>query len=359
MLIAPAQAIAHSSLLEATPAIDSTVEAAPSEIVLRFSDSVTVPDGVVSILDLAGRELADSEVQVDDTTVTIPVDDEGGSGTRVVAWQVISDHGSVVKGSYTYNVGAVTPGSDSGAGAVEGDVVERELLGLFRALSGTGLAFGALLTIMWAVRARRGRDVERARAVLMGCAVVVALAGVTGFAVAGTARGLVGAWLLAGAGVAIVVVVLTVLKARRTLVLVAAAAAMVAVLMGVASSAPSEPEPVLVVQEVSLGDGASAIVTLDPAVAGRTSLIVDVKATDGSPDTDAAEVNVRYKPEGDRFGHFKRELRRDGAGRFAADKLPLPFAGKWEFEVTVSEDKFSAALATFRARVQANPEIDQ
>jgi methionine-rich copper-binding protein CopC len=153
MLVMPMHAGAHSSLLESSPAIGATVDRAPSEIKLRFSDPVVVPEEVVSVLDLQGRNHAEPGIRVVDRDVTIPVSD-GGIGTRVVAWNAISDHGTEVSGSFVYHIEGVTKGAATGVAAIDGHAAAREINNFMRALAGTAFVLLVAVT-MWRVSRRR------------------------------------------------------------------------------------------------------------------------------------------------------------------------------------------------------------
>lgn len=311
-LLVPAAASAHSSLVESTPAIGSTVESAPTEVRLRFSDPVTVPDGVVQVLDLAGGEHVEPGIEVDEDTVIIPVDGEG-AGTRVVSWQAISDHGTEISGSFTYDIGGPTSGAAGGERAAGAGAVQREITDLTRAIAAGGVLL-ALVASAWllAVRRRR-RPIAAGIAAVAGCSAVTVVAVVIG--------GVVG-----GADFV---------------------------------SGTEEPPAIRLDQDISLGDGATATVSLEPTVAGITDLRVDVRTADGAADVGAREANVRYRPTDERFGYFRSELERDGKGGFAAEGVVVPFPGEWEFEVTVSEDEFASSLARFTADIQPNPELEQ
>ncbi|MCW2960132.1 MAG: copper resistance protein CopC [Thermoleophilia bacterium] len=313
LLLLPSTALAHSTLLESTPAIDSTVEVAPDEIVMRFSDPITVPDGVVSVRDLAGREHVAAGVIVDEKVVTIPLDDAAAEGTRVVAWNGISDHGTQISGSFVYHVKQPTAGADQGTAAVAEDTAQRELTALFRTTALTGLIVAIIAAIVVAAARQRARTSAVTRSVLIGTSVVVALAIMGGFVAAPDSD-----WLFAGA---------------------------------------KEPAATRLEQPVSLGDGATATVTLDPVVAGQMDIIVDVRTADGSPDEGAQKSHIRYRPTNRSMGYFKRELTRDGKGQFSADDVTVPFRGEWDFEITVAADEFSASLANFTATIQPNPEL--
>lgn len=311
LLVAPAPVHAHSTLTSSQPAGDSTVPGPVEEVVLEFSDPVVVPDGVVAVFDLYGTDFVQAGVEVDDTTVRIPIEDVGEPGTRVVAWNAISDHGTEISGSFAYHVDGLTAGARGGAAALAGSVREREVVELTRALAGTGVAF-SVAAIVWAMlRRRRGRASRAGAAVVAGCGSIAVVAAGVGIAVGGSA-------FVAGAG---------------------------------------EPPIVRVERVLSFKDGGEAVVALDPSVVGTARIDVDLRAANGDPDDAAEGVHVRYRPADERIGFFRTQLESDGDGSFFADRVVVPFDGAWKFEVVVSRDRFSAALATFEADVHPNPEL--
>jgi hypothetical protein len=123
-------------------------------------------------------------------------------------------------------------------------------------------------------------------------------------------------------------------------------------------SGSGEPAPTRLEQDVSIGEDGAATMTLDPTIAGMSSLAISIRNADGSLNTRARQAHVRYRPSDERLGFFKQELASDGKGGFVADEIIVPFPGDWDFDVTVSEDEFSSALASFDARIQPNPELD-
>jgi copper transport protein len=115
--LAPSAA-AHAVLLDTTPGDGEALEAAPTEVTLRFNERVDLPPQAVRVFDAAGERVdAGSAGLADATTVAAPVADDLGDGLYVVAWRVISADSHPIRGSFTFIVGdadAVDPAAAAG-----------------------------------------------------------------------------------------------------------------------------------------------------------------------------------------------------------------------------------------------------
>lgn len=312
LLALPAEGSAHSSLTASVPKIGATVKTAPDEIKLSFSDPITMSDTMVAVLGLSGKNYVREGITTDDTEVTIPVD-PAGTGTRVVAWNGISDHGTEVSGSFIYNIGAITKGAVGAAGAADSAEAGDEVTEMSRSIAGTSLAL-LVIAGLWLVARRRSRKPAIPATLVLG-----AFGAVFVFAVsAGFISG--GSDLVTGV---------------------------------------DEQGPTRVEQVVSLGEGAAATVTIDPSIAGAVSLSINARSADGKPDDKAQQAHVRYRPADKHLGYFKTDLDRDRVGAFSAENVIVPFSGKWEFEIVVDVDRFSSSLATFTADVSPNAELER
>jgi methionine-rich copper-binding protein CopC len=104
-------AFAHSQLTASTPADQSSVERAPSELVLRFSEPVRLTALTIARAGGADRELAPLPAQrMRDFTVASP---ELELGRYTVSWRALSQDSHVMSGSFTFAI--VQPGVASGA----------------------------------------------------------------------------------------------------------------------------------------------------------------------------------------------------------------------------------------------------
>ena len=102
---APAGVAAHAELLEITPADGTLLDAAPAEVVLRWSEPVSITGGSARVLDDTAAVVSD-EARVDGTVVTIPISGELADGTYTVAWDVISEDSHPISGATVFYVGA-------------------------------------------------------------------------------------------------------------------------------------------------------------------------------------------------------------------------------------------------------------
>ncbi|MGC5289898.1 copper resistance CopC/CopD family protein [Micromonospora sp. DT231] len=162
LLIAPATpASAHAVLESTSPATSSVVPSAPSEVVLRFSESVRKVPGKIRVIAPDGSRADRGEPSFDGGAVRIPVDPAGGRGTYLVSFRVISADSHPVSGAFTYSVGApstppVDSGTDSRANPVVGTAVK---VARFLGYLGLVLLVGPALVLaaLWPRRlSRRG-----------------------------------------------------------------------------------------------------------------------------------------------------------------------------------------------------------
>jgi hypothetical protein len=101
-------ASAHAALTGASPAKDATV-AAPSEIVLTYSDPIRLPRVVLT--DAADKQYQAGRPRAVDNKVTQAVTGALPNGEYTVGWRVVSADGHPVSGTYTFTV----KGSPGGA----------------------------------------------------------------------------------------------------------------------------------------------------------------------------------------------------------------------------------------------------
>ena len=97
-------ASAHAELLGVTPADGSVVQDAPAEVVLRFSEPVSLTGGSARVLD-RGAAVVSGEPRVDGSTITIPLGGELPDGTYTVTWDVISEDSHPISGATMFSIG--------------------------------------------------------------------------------------------------------------------------------------------------------------------------------------------------------------------------------------------------------------
>lgn len=139
LVFAPGHALAHAAFISSQPADGAVVAAAPSEMLLTFSEPVSPlvlrlirPDG--SATDLTGFGTRDAVVAID--LPDLP------EGTSVLSWRVVSVDGHPVGGAVSFSVGA--PSVERPADAADAMPASvRTAIWLLRTLLYGGLLIGA------------------------------------------------------------------------------------------------------------------------------------------------------------------------------------------------------------------------
>ncbi|GID26304.1 copper resistance CopC family protein [Paractinoplanes brasiliensis] len=98
VLLPGVPALAHNALAEATPAKGSTVKKAPTSVKLKFLQKLNPS---YTTLTVSGVEASDPKVDGATASVTF---DPLPNGAYTVAYQVVSQDGHTVKGSYKFTV---------------------------------------------------------------------------------------------------------------------------------------------------------------------------------------------------------------------------------------------------------------
>ncbi|MEU1514947.1 copper resistance CopC family protein [Streptomyces sp. NPDC005811] len=106
------QAAAHTELGTTSPKADATLAAPPAHVTLTFTDPMTQKYAKVAVTAADGTSAASGAVEVDGSTVTLPLTADVPSGRYTVGYRVVSADGHPVSGSYTFTVrSASTPGT--------------------------------------------------------------------------------------------------------------------------------------------------------------------------------------------------------------------------------------------------------
>jgi copper transport protein len=116
-------ALAHAELLGTTPSNGEHLAAAPSEVLLRFSETVTpVRDGT-SVLDGRGKRLGTAQAESvggDSARIRLPLPNSLPDGVYSVTWRVVSADSHPVHGAFVFSVGDAQAAPLAGAGAESG-----------------------------------------------------------------------------------------------------------------------------------------------------------------------------------------------------------------------------------------------
>lgn len=167
LLLSETAALAHAELLETSPQNGAHLDAAPRQVVLRFSESALPVRHGFSLLDGSGRTIATPSahgVPGDATRISMPLPTSLGDGVYVVNWRVVSSDSHPVHGAFVFSVGTAQAAPLADAGAQAGsDRLVGLAFWLFRLLSFAGLALvvgGAFFVVVcW----RAGRSDRRVR----------------------------------------------------------------------------------------------------------------------------------------------------------------------------------------------------
>ncbi len=106
-LLGAASAFAHAQLRSATPAAGSSVQTAPAEVVVNFSEALEGAFSSLAVHDAAGNRVdkADSHLDQNDKTtirVSLPPLQQG---VYTVDWRAVSADTHRVNGSFIFRVG--------------------------------------------------------------------------------------------------------------------------------------------------------------------------------------------------------------------------------------------------------------
>ncbi len=96
---------AHAALDHATPAIGSTVPAAPQEVALTFTHNLETAFSSVEVTDANGGRVDDGKPQVSGNTMHVGLKSLAPGAYRV-RWHVLATDTHKTEGSFTFHVGS-------------------------------------------------------------------------------------------------------------------------------------------------------------------------------------------------------------------------------------------------------------
>ncbi len=94
---------AHAFLDEASPRVDSTVPAAPSEVSLRFTQDLEPAFSTVTITDASGRRVDTGKPSFSGNIIRVPLR-AIGAGKYRVTWRVLSVDTHTTEGAFNFSV---------------------------------------------------------------------------------------------------------------------------------------------------------------------------------------------------------------------------------------------------------------
>ncbi|THA33457.1 copper resistance protein CopC [Streptomyces sp. A1547] len=173
-----APALAHAGLSGSDPADGAVLNAAPKQVTLTFTESVSFPDGALRVLSPASDRVNPRPAQHADgreNTARVELPGNLAQGTYTVAWRVVSADGHPISGAFTFSVGKPSETTAVVAKTSPDDTAASRLYGVFRyvAYSGLALLVGATAFALVCWPAASG-DRPLRRLVVAGWAALVA-----------------------------------------------------------------------------------------------------------------------------------------------------------------------------------------
>ena len=147
---------AHAALVSMSPEADSTVETAPSEIVLEFNEGISATSDAVRVFDPSGRELGGVEVSSTDDSITASLPEFDADGSYTVDWKAVSADGHPIRGAYLFHLRTATLTEPFDVGDAGAPLVAN----VMRAV-GAVVALTALVGVLVAALRRRSGDTPR------------------------------------------------------------------------------------------------------------------------------------------------------------------------------------------------------
>ncbi|MGW8062069.1 copper resistance CopC/CopD family protein [Streptomyces ziwulingensis] len=165
LLAGAGPASAHAALTGSDPRQGAVVDRAPAQVSLTFSESVSMDDDSLRVLDPKGKRVDDGRpAGTGGTTYTVKLHAGLPDGTYTVTYQVVSADSHPVAGAYTFSVGAPSETSVAASATEAGGGVVGLLYGLGRYVSYAGfivLVGGAAFVLACWPRGSGVRVVQR------------------------------------------------------------------------------------------------------------------------------------------------------------------------------------------------------
>ncbi|MFC1400633.1 MULTISPECIES: copper resistance protein CopC [Streptacidiphilus] len=168
MLAGATSASAHAALLSSDPAQNAVVQSAPTQIVLHFSEQVTLATDDLRVFDPSGKRVDSGPTGhngSDDTTARVALASGLAQGTYTVAWRAVSADTHPVSGAFTFSYGHTSSTTPvAGEQPIKGTTLVGALYGGSRTVqyAACALLVGsvALVLLCWPAGVRR-RSVQR------------------------------------------------------------------------------------------------------------------------------------------------------------------------------------------------------
>lgn len=104
-LLLAAPSFAHDEIIGTNPENEQQLDAAPTEIVLEYSNNLVELGNMVIVRDINDHDWAEGEVIVKNHTLTQKLQPDAPEGWYRVDWRAVSSDGHPITGTYVYLVG--------------------------------------------------------------------------------------------------------------------------------------------------------------------------------------------------------------------------------------------------------------
>ncbi|WP_117209934.1 copper resistance CopC/CopD family protein [Allorhizocola rhizosphaerae] len=158
VLLPAAPAQAHAALVKTNPVQGTTIQVAPKQVELTFSEAITPVNDKIRIIGPDGKRADSGTPQVEGAILRIGLKDNPPRGTYLVSFRVISADSHPVPGGFTFSIGepSATPTQEA---SEEDDTTITWLIGIAKYVGYAGLVLlvGAVLvlTLLWPARLDR------------------------------------------------------------------------------------------------------------------------------------------------------------------------------------------------------------
>ncbi|WP_327360883.1 MULTISPECIES: copper resistance CopC/CopD family protein [unclassified Streptomyces] len=149
-------ALAHAGLSGSDPADGAVLDAAPKQVTLTFTESVSFLDGSLRVLSPADDRVSPRPAHHADgraNTAQVPLEENLAQGTYTVAWRVVSADGHPISGALVFSVGKPSGTTAVPAKTSPDDTAASRLYGFFRYVAYSGLALlvgaAAFVLVCW------------------------------------------------------------------------------------------------------------------------------------------------------------------------------------------------------------------
>lgn len=153
VLLPASPASAHAALVATNPAQGSTVPAAPAEVTLTFSESISAVNDKIRVIGPDGSRADQARPVVTGATLRIPLRPNLPIGTYLVSYRIISADSHPVPGGFTFNIGAPSPTAPTATDQGKTDGFVTAAIPVFKYLGYAGLLLVAgsalILLLLW------------------------------------------------------------------------------------------------------------------------------------------------------------------------------------------------------------------